>query len=144
MAAEAEDKDKIQRTIETERTQLIGLIGDQDSVIGFLLGGIGEKTMKPSLVLQESETNVFVVHKETTSEEIEESLRTMLRRTDIGVIMITRLVADRMRQILANRDQVYPIVLEIPSPLDPFVMEDNEESKQCNKLLHNLPVKKKN
>lgn len=120
--------------------QLIGLIGDLDSVVGFLLGGLGEKTIKSPSQLQESETNVFIVDKDTEEMVIEESLRTMLRRTDIGMVFVTRLVADRIRSFLSHRTQVYPIILEIPSPLDPFKFEDAEE-QQCQKNL--VPQKRK-
>ncbi|XP_008486714.2 V-type proton ATPase subunit F-like [Diaphorina citri] len=86
-----------------EVLQLVGLIGDEDSVVGFLLGGIGHQTITPPL--QTVTSNVFVVDKETPADEIEDAFRTLVRRTDVGIVLITRLVADRIRHTLDIRER---------------------------------------
>uniref|UniRef100_A0A8D9BUC7 V-type proton ATPase subunit F n=1 Tax=Cacopsylla melanoneura TaxID=428564 RepID=A0A8D9BUC7_9HEMI len=109
---------------------LIGLIGDEASVVGFLLGGIGQKTV--SLPPALDQINVFIVDNETPTEDIEREFRQLIRRPDIGIVLITRLIADRIRNTLAARRDVYPIVLEIPAALDPFDYRDKEEEAKCH------------
>lgn len=50
------------------RGKLLCVIGDEDTVVGFLLGGIGQlnKARKP---------NYFIVNKNTTVTEIEETFK---------------------------------------------------------------------
>lgn len=115
-----------------QHTELIGLMGDQDSVVGFLLGGIGQKIVNQTT--HEHETNVHIIENETPTEEIEDAFRHLLSRTDIGVILITRLVADRIRYLLELRKAVYPIILEIPAPVDPFEMGNKADAEQCRKI----------
>jgi V-type H+-transporting ATPase subunit F len=45
---------------------LIGIIGDEETVTGFLLTGIGERNIK-------GETNFFIVDEHTTAQEIEDA-----------------------------------------------------------------------
>ena len=61
---------------------LVGIIGDEPTVTGFLLTGIGERNRK-------GEANFLVVTKETTQNQIETAFKKMLERDDIGIIMIS-------------------------------------------------------
>lgn len=56
------------RSVMSGRGKLIAVVGDEDTVTGFLLGGVGEldKHRKP---------NFLVVEKETSLAEIEETFR---------------------------------------------------------------------
>lgn len=56
------------RSVMSGRRKLIAVVGDEDTVTGFLLGGVGEldKHRKP---------NFLVVEKETSLAEIEETFR---------------------------------------------------------------------
>ena len=59
----------------------MGVIGDEDTCVGFLLGGVGElnKNRQP---------NFLVVDKNTAVSDIEETLKTFIRREDISIILI--------------------------------------------------------
>ena len=57
------------------RGKLIGVIGDEDTCVGFLLGGIGElnKNRQP---------NFLVVDKSTPLQEIEDTVKGFMKRSD--------------------------------------------------------------
>ncbi|CAG5120472.1 unnamed protein product [Candidula unifasciata] len=95
--------------------KLIAVIGDEDTCIGFLLGGIGE-------VNKSRATNFMVVDKNTSIAEIEDTFRGFLKRNDIGIVLINQNVAEMIRHIIDSHVLPIPAVLEIPSkdcPYDP-------------------------
>uniref|UniRef100_A0A8C6RBG8 V-type proton ATPase subunit F n=1 Tax=Nannospalax galili TaxID=1026970 RepID=A0A8C6RBG8_NANGA len=94
------------------RGKLIAVIGDEDTVTGFLLGGIGElnKNRHP---------NFLVVEKDTTINEIEDTFRQFLNRDDIGIILINQYIAEMVRHALDAHRSI-PAVLEIPSKEHPY------------------------
>ncbi|XP_014667510.1 PREDICTED: V-type proton ATPase subunit F-like [Priapulus caudatus] len=93
--------------------KLIAVIGDEDSCVGFLLGGIGE-------VNKARQTNFMVVTKNTTVHEIEEQFKSFVHRDDIAIILINQNVAEMIRYVLDNYNQPIPAVLEIPSKDCPY------------------------
>ena len=66
---------------------LVGVIGDEATVTGFLLTGIGERNKK-------GEANFLIVTKDTTLSQIEIAFSRMLAREDIGIIMISQNIAE--------------------------------------------------
>ncbi|NXT14733.1 VATF ATPase, partial [Prunella fulvescens] len=120
------------------RGKLIAVMGDEDTVTGFLLGGIGEldKHRRP---------NFLVVEKETSLAEIEETFRNVshlagahavgalcpslslfpvgrgfLAREDVGMILISQALAEQIRPAVAAHARALPAVLEIPSKDHPY------------------------
>jgi len=91
----------------------MAVIGDQDTCTGFLLGGVGEVNAK-------RQKNFFVVSKDTTIHEIEESFHSFVARTDIAIILITQKVAEEIRHVLDGHTKAIPAVLEIPSKDFPY------------------------
>ncbi|NWW60828.1 VATF ATPase, partial [Ifrita kowaldi] len=119
----------------------IAVMGDEDTVTGFLLGGIGEldKHRRP---------NFLVVEKETSLAEIEETFRCgsrgacptslgrplcapltlpffpvprgFLAREDVGMILISQALAEQIRPAVAAHARALPAVLEIPSKDHPY------------------------
>ena len=67
----------------------MGVIGDEDTCVGFLLGGVGElnKNRQP---------NFLVVDKNTEIQEIEDTLKSFIRREDISIILINQNVAEEV------------------------------------------------
>ncbi|ODN02211.1 V-type proton ATPase subunit F [Orchesella cincta] len=63
--------------------KLIAVIGDEDTCVGFLLGGIGE-------INKNRQPNFFVVDKNTSISEIEETFKKFIRRDDIDIILINQ------------------------------------------------------
>ena len=101
--------------------KLVAVIGDEDTVTGFLLAGIGHRTSEG--------TNFLVVKSDTAVSQVEESFISFTNREDIGIILINQHVANDVRHLLNDYNQTIPTILEIPSkdhPYDPeqdFIME---------------------
>jgi len=98
-----------------QRGKLLAVIGDEDTVVGFMLGGIGQlnKARKP---------NYFIVDKNAAVSEIEETFKTFVSRDDIAIILINQHVAEMIRYTVDQHTASIPAVLEIPSkemPYDP-------------------------
>ena len=76
--------------IHAARGKLMGVIGDEDTCVGFLLGGVGElnKNRQP---------NFLVVDKDTAVTDIEDTLKTFIRREDISIILINQNVAEMVK-----------------------------------------------
>lgn len=87
---------------------LVGVIGDEPTVTGFLLTGVGERNRK-------GEANFLVVTKDTTLNQIETTFKKLTERDDIGIILISQHVAEQIRNLIAEHDAVLPTILEIPS-----------------------------
>ncbi|KAG8198140.1 hypothetical protein JTE90_006893 [Oedothorax gibbosus] len=99
--------------------KLIAVIGDEDTCVGFLLGGIGELN-------KARQTNFMVVEKNTTSSEIEETFKTFLKRDDIDIILINQNIAEMIRYVIDAHTKPVPAVLEIPSKDHPY--DPNKDS----------------
>lgn len=98
-----------------QKGKILAVIGDEDTVVGFLLGGIGQlnKARKP---------NFLIVDKNTTTHEIEEAFKGFCARDDIAIILINQYIAEMIRHIVDQHTASIPAVLEIPSkefPYDP-------------------------
>ncbi|EZG66991.1 V-type proton ATPase subunit F [Gregarina niphandrodes] len=93
----------------------IGVIGDEDTVAGFLLAGVGDRD-------RDGNTNFKICNAKTPVAEIEEIFHALTERQDIGMILINQNVADRIRPLMDTYTEVIPSILEIPSkecPYDP-------------------------
>lgn len=104
------------KAFKTKSNLLVGVIGDEATVTGFLLTGIGERNKK-------GEANFMIVTKETPHSQIEAGFTKMLQRDDVGIIMISQSIAETIRNLIAEHDQVIPTIMEIPSkdvPYDPL------------------------
>eukprot|EP00126_Sphaerothecum_destruens_P001609 Sdes_comp15021_c0_seq1m3789 len=92
---------------------LIAVIGDEDSVTGFLLAGVGEVDSK-------RRSNFLIVDKDTQVATIEETFRCFTARSDISLILINQHVAEEIRYLIDNYRQCIPAILEIPSKNHPY------------------------
>ncbi|CDO65200.1 vacuolar ATP synthase subunit f, putative [Plasmodium reichenowi] len=97
----------------------IYIIGDEDSVVGFLLAGIG---FRDGL----GKKNFFIVNSKTNKSEIEEVFKEYSSKHDCGVILINQQIADEIRYLVDLHDKILPTVLEIPSKDKPF--DPNKDS----------------
>nr|CAG4644037.1 EOG090X07S9 [Lepidurus arcticus] len=93
--------------------KLIAVIGDEDTCVGFLLGGIGE-------INKHRQPNFMVVDKNTSVGEIEECFKRFLKRDDIDIILINQNVAELIRHVIDLHHSPIPAVLEIPSKDHPY------------------------
>ncbi|CAA9988422.1 vacuolar ATP synthase subunit f, putative [Plasmodium knowlesi strain H] len=97
----------------------IYIIGDEDSVVGFLLAGIG---FRDGL----GKKNFFIVNSKTSKTEIEEVFKEYTSKNDCGVILMNQQIADEIRYLVDLHDKILPTVLEIPSKDKPF--DPNKDS----------------
>uniref|UniRef100_A0A0K0F5K8 V-type proton ATPase subunit F (inferred by orthology to a human protein) n=1 Tax=Strongyloides venezuelensis TaxID=75913 RepID=A0A0K0F5K8_STRVS len=96
-----------------KKGQILSVIGDQDTVVGFLLGGIGE-------ISDNREENYFIVERNTTTFEIEEAFNRFVKRKDIAIIIINQKVADLIRQTIDHYKGSIPAIVEVPSKDSPY------------------------
>ncbi|KAK4881013.1 hypothetical protein RN001_004332 [Aquatica leii] len=93
--------------------KLISVIGDEDTCVGFLLGGVGE-------INKNRHANFLVVDKNTAVSEIEDTFKRFLKRDDIDIILINQNIAEQIRHVIDSHTQPIPAVLEIPSKDHPY------------------------
>lgn len=123
---------KSKRFTRNDNNLLLAIIGDEETVTGFLLAGIGERN--------ENSKNFFIINKEEKS-EIEEIFKDLTQRRDIGIILISQHIAEMIREALDAYQEIVPTVLEIPSKNFPYSIEkDSIMTKACKQLYgQNLP-----
>ncbi|CAH0486978.1 unnamed protein product [Peronospora effusa] len=111
----------------SDSTKLIGVIGDEDTVTGFILAGIGHRTAEG--------TNFLVVKPNTPISVIESSFRSLTNRDDIAILLINQHVAEEIRHLLNTYDKTIPTVLEIPSKDSPYDPTKDYIMKRVNLML---------
>lgn len=106
---------------------MVAVIGDEDTVTGFLLAGIGHRTAES--------TNFLTVKQDTKADVIESTLREFTQRDDIGIILINQHLANNMRHFLTDYKQTIPTILEIPSKEHPYDPEQDFIMQRVNMFL---------
>uniref|UniRef100_A0A6G3MMV3 V-type proton ATPase subunit F (Trinotate prediction) n=1 Tax=Henneguya salminicola TaxID=69463 RepID=A0A6G3MMV3_HENSL len=109
-------------------SHLIGLIGDEDTCVGFLLAGIGD-------INKQRQKNFLIVTKDTIYSEIEDFFNKLITRNDIAIIMITQQIAERIRHLIAKHDKIIPTIVEIPSKEHPYEPSKDPILKRARTLL---------
>ena len=124
---------KNKRIVRNENNMLLGIIGDEETVTGFLLAGIGERS--------ENSTNFLKVNSNTSDQQIEEFFQSLITRKDIGIVLISQDVADRIRDTLDAYNEIIPTVLEIPSKQHPYSIEKDSVMQRALRQLYgqNIP-----
>ncbi|KAL2109608.1 hypothetical protein VUR80DRAFT_2248 [Thermomyces stellatus] len=101
---------------EFKERQFIAVIGDEDSVTGLLLAGIGHVTAGPT-----PQRNFLVVDGKTDTRKIEEAFEEYTqKRKDIGIVLINQHIANRIRQQIDAHKAAFPSIIEIPSKDHPY------------------------
>ena len=107
---------------------LLAIIGDEETVTGFLLAGIGERN--------ENSTNFLIVNSTTEKAQIEDFFKSLIVRKDIGIILISQHVAEIIRETLDAYDEIIPTVLEIPSKNHPYSIEKDSVMQRALRQLY--------
>eukprot|EP00698_Gefionella_okellyi_P005352 TRINITY_DN14875_c0_g1_i1.p1 TRINITY_DN14875_c0_g1~~TRINITY_DN14875_c0_g1_i1.p1 ORF type:complete len:125 (-),score=15.27 TRINITY_DN14875_c0_g1_i1:9-383(-) len=87
---------------------LVGIIGDQDTITGFLLAGIGN-------VDAGRKKNFFIVTPKTHANDIEDAFRSLTTRGDVAILLIAQSAANEIRHLVDEFDQLSPAIIEIPT-----------------------------
>ena len=106
----------------------IAMIGDEDTVTGFLLTGIGQME-------QDKTTNFLLVRQKTTQEEIERAFNTFTQRDDVAILLINQHIANEIRPLIEKYDKPLPAILEIPSKDRPYKPDEDPIFKRVSNLL---------
>ncbi|KAI9651164.1 vacuolar ATP synthase subunit F protein [Rutstroemia sp. NJR-2017a BBW] len=110
--------------------QFLAVIGDEDSVTGLLLAGIGHVTSPP-----DSQKNFLVVDSKTDNAAIEEAFeRFTTERKDIGILLINQHIAERIRHRVDTYTAAFPALLEIPSKDHPYDPEKDSVLRRVRRL----------
>ncbi len=89
----------------TQNEMIVAMVGDKDTVIGFSLAGIKEAYTVPD---NDQETNWAVAKQAITD---------IMKRDDIGILIISIKIAHGIREHIETEKQfkpLYPIIVEIP------------------------------
>eukprot|EP00760_Papus_ankaliazontas_P006062 PhM_4_TR12873/c0_g1_i1/m.77282/K02151/ATPeV1F, ATP6S14; V-type H+-transporting ATPase subunit F len=112
--------------------RLLGLIGDQDTVTGFLLAGIGDNNTTNT---QNHGNNYVIVNKDTPQADIVAAFKKLTSRNDIAVVMINQHIAEDIRYLIDEYNQTLPAVLEIPSKEIPYDLTKDPVLVKINRAL---------
>ena len=106
--------------VKSSQVYKIAIIGDEDTVAGFLMAGVGERDAH-------GRTNFLIVKSQTLKSSIEEAFKRFTQeRQDIAVILINQHIAEEVRYLLELHTATIPTILEIPSKNKPY-----DISKDC-------------
>ncbi|EON66135.1 V-type proton ATPase subunit F [Coniosporium apollinis CBS 100218] len=110
--------------------QFLAVIGDEDSVTGLLLAGVGHVTEPP-----DSQRNFLVVDQKTENSTIEAAFeRFTQERKDIAIVLINQHIADKIRHRVDTYTAAFPALLEIPSKDHPYDPEKDSVLKRVRRL----------
>ncbi|KAF2836037.1 vacuolar ATP synthase [Patellaria atrata CBS 101060] len=110
--------------------EFIAVIGDEDSVTGLLLAGVGHVTPPP-----DSQKNFLVVDSKTENSAIEAAFdRFTSERKDIAILLINQHIAERIRHRVDAYTAAFPSLLEIPSKDHPYDPEKDSVLKRVRRL----------
>ncbi|KAK0511247.1 hypothetical protein JMJ35_005820 [Cladonia borealis] len=108
----------------------LAVIGDEDSVTGLLLAGIGHVTQPP-----EAKKNFLVVDDKTEDSTIEHAFDDFTQeRKDIAIVLINQHIAERIRNRVDTYTEAFPAVLEIPSKDHPYDPEKDSVLRRVRRL----------
>ncbi|KAG9006034.1 H(+)-transporting V1 sector ATPase subunit F [Tulasnella sp. 427] len=93
---------------------LIAAIGDEDTITGLLLAGIGNVDNK-------QKKNFLVVDSKTQVSTIEAAFQDFTERKDIAILLVNQHIAEKIRPTVDRYEQAFPALLEIPSKDHPYV-----------------------
>lgn len=93
--------------------RLVAIIGDEDTVTGFLLAGVGD-------VGNKNNPNFLIVDSKTQHNVIEEAFKQLTTRNDIAILLINQHIANDIRYLLEQYNQTIPTILEVPSKDHPY------------------------
>ncbi|KAF8078292.1 ATPase, V1 complex, subunit F [Lyophyllum atratum] len=106
---------------------LLAVIGDEDSITGLLLAGIGQ-------INAQQKKNFLVVDAKTQVSAIESAFQEFTARKDIAILLINQHVAEKIRPTVDKYQQAFPALLEIPSKDHPYDPSKDSVLKRVQKM----------
>lgn len=116
-------------TDKEQKRSLIAVIGDEDTITGMLLAGIGQVDH------QTNAKNFYNVDAKTTDEEIENAFNNYVEtRDDIAILLINQHLAEKIRFTVDSFTKPFPAILEIPSKDHPYDPEKDSILRRVRRL----------
>ncbi|KAF2152051.1 vacuolar ATP synthase [Myriangium duriaei CBS 260.36] len=110
--------------------QFLAVIGDEDTVTGILLAGVGHVTEPP-----DSQKNYLVVDNKTETSAIEHAFESFTKeRKDIAILLINQHIAEKIRSKVDAYNEAFPSLLEIPAKDHPYDPDKDSVLKRVRKL----------
>lgn len=106
---------------------LIAVIGDEDSITGLLLAGVGH-------INEQQKKNFLIVDAKTQVSTIESAFQEFTSRKDIAILLINQHIAEKIRPSVDKYQQAFPALLEIPSKDHPYDPSKDSILKRVQKL----------
>ncbi|KAF9786136.1 vacuolar ATP synthase [Thelephora terrestris] len=106
---------------------LLAVIGDEDSITGLLLAGIGH-------IDEKHEKNFLIVDSKTQISTIENAFERFTERQDIAILLINQHIAEKIRPMVDRYQNAFPALLEIPSKDHPYDPSKDSVLKRVQKL----------
>ncbi|CAA7038385.1 unnamed protein product [Microthlaspi erraticum] len=100
-------------SIPARNSALIAMIADEDTVVGFLMAGVGNVDIR-------RKTNYLIVDSKTTVRQIEDAFKEFSSRDDIAIILMSQYIANMIRFLVDSYNKPVPAILEIPSKDHPY------------------------
>lgn len=115
--------------------KILGIIGDEDTVTGFLLAGIGDNSTQKTNPQGNESPNYFVVSPSTPVADVEFAFISLTNRSDIGIIIICQHIANSIRHLLQEHQSVIPSIIEIPSKGQKYDAEQDQVLQKISRSL---------
>jgi len=107
---------------------LIAVIGDEETVTGMLLAGVGNVDARRT-------SNFMVVDSKTSPSQIEEAFTRFVKRPDVAVVVINQYLASMIRPTVDGFTQKSPAILEVPSKEHPYDSNQDAIHRRTKLLL---------
>ena len=72
---------------------------------------------------------------ETSQEEIEDAFRRFSSSNDVGVLLVSQFIAERIRWLIEGHSRLIPTILEIPTKDNPYDPEKDSVMTRINRIL---------
>jgi V-type H+-transporting ATPase subunit F len=113
----------------TKNRTLIACMGDEDTITGMLLAGIGQVTDEPG-----KEKNFKMCSDDTKNDELLKNFEDFTTRDDIAILLINQHLADKIRFEIDSFTAPFPAILEIPSKDHPYDPEKDSVLRRVRRL----------
>ncbi|WUR04892.1 V-type proton ATPase subunit F (VATF) [Vairimorpha necatrix] len=94
--------------METSSRTNIGILGDEDTINGFMISGVESNTKNPNLLL---------ANYNTSEEDLKKMFNSLVFRKDLALILICDFVFEKIREEISKFNDDLPSIIEIPSKI---------------------------
>ncbi len=118
---------------QAKKRTLIAVIGDEDTITGMLLAGVGQIDNEAGEDYKRK--NFYVVDAKTTNEQLASYFdHYTVDRDDIAILLINQHLAERIRYKVEDFTAAFPAVLEIPSKDHAYDPEKDSVLRRVKRL----------